>query len=108
MEKAAAEQNTCTNRWGQCGGDVEEGGEEKKQTTIAKKKKKKATVLANLKLSFSLQEKTLQHALVPLPHPASQRRQEGCVHPARGGSQARACPAAGEPHVMTTASSSIW
>lgn len=34
-------------------------------------------VLANLKLSFLLQEKTLQHVLANLPHTASQRRQEG-------------------------------
>lgn len=49
--------------------------EEKREE--GKKKKKKMTVLANLKLSFLLQEKTLQHVLANLPRIASQHRQEG-------------------------------
>lgn len=69
-EKVAAEQNTGTKYWGQHGEDSKQGGKERRR----KKKKKKMTVLANLKLSFLLQEKTLQHVLANLPRIASQHR----------------------------------
>jgi len=99
-EEIAAEHNTCMKYWGQHAEDIEQGGKEG-----GGKEKKKKTDLANLKLSFLLQAKTLQRALANSPRVASRG---GGALPARGGSQTRACPAAGEPHVMSTASSSIW
>lgn len=52
IEKIAAEQNTHTKYWGQCGEDTEQDGKERGGGKAD---------LANLKLSFLLQEKTLQH-----------------------------------------------